>query len=264
MSGVRRCAVRRTKIEYGTEPSQFGHLYLPRDGLDPATPARVVVLVHGGSWAVEYGSTIQTAVARTMAERGAVVWNIEYRRVGEPGGGWPNTGRDVLDAIRALDGPVRDALQEQDIDLRAIDFSSVGVVGHSAGGQLAVWAVGKLGARTASTTITTVVAQAAVLDTVSAADKESLRDLMGRPYSESPRRYEEASPMLAPVFDAHVVAITGDEDDLVPDIVSRRYVDDAIARGQSAELIVVPGEGHQAFVDPRTGCARQTIRVLGI
>ncbi|MBD0859941.1 alpha/beta hydrolase [Gordonia sp. zg691] len=259
MSAVPRCAVRRTKIEYGCEPSQFGHLYQPRDSLDEESPARIVVLIHGGSWSVEYGSTIQTAVARMLAERGAVVWNIEYRRVGEAGGGWPNTGRDVVDAIRALDGPVREALPA-----RGVDFSSTAVVGHSAGGQLAVWAVGKLGARTESTTITTVVAQAAVLDTVGAANSESLQRFIGRPYSEAPRAYQDASPMLAPVFDAHVVAIHGDDDDLIPVESSRRYVDDAVSRGQSAELIVVPGEGHQAFVDLRSGCVRQTVRVLGI
>lgn len=258
-NAAQRSPVRRIKIEYGEAPSQFGHIYLPREGLDEAAPARVVVLIHGGSWEVEYGCTIQTAIARTLAERAAVVWNIEYRRVGEEGGGWPNTGRDVLDALRALDGPVRDALPPG-----VADFSSVAVVGHSAGGQLAVWAVGRLGARTGSTTFTTVIAQAAVLDTVAVADKQSLRALMGRPYSEAPRRYEEASPMLAPVFDAHVVAIHGDADDMVPLEVSRRYVDDAVARGQSAELVIVPGEGHQDFVEPDSASARLTLRALGL
>ncbi|WP_238419922.1 S9 family peptidase [Gordonia sp. 'Campus'] len=258
MSGVRRASVRRTKIEYGSAPSQFGHLYLPARP-DTSSPTRLVVLVHGGSWSVEFGSTTQTAIARMLAERGAAVWNVEYRRVGEDGGGWPNTGRDVIDALRAIDGPVRDALPAD-----AVDLSSTAVVGHSAGGQLAVWAVGHLGARTATATITTVVAQAAVLDTVEAADRESVQAYMGRPYRESPRRYREASPMLAPVFDAHVVAIHGDADDLIPLEVSRRYVDDAAGRGQSAELVVVPGEGHDAFVDPRSACTRQTVRVLGV
>ncbi|WP_078112964.1 S9 family peptidase [Gordonia sp. IITR100] len=259
MSVVGRRSVRRTKIEYGSAPSQFGHLYVPSEGLDAATPARLVVLVHGGSWSVEFGSTTQTAIARMLAERGAAVWNIEYRRVGEEGGGWPNTGRDVIDALGALDGPIRDLLPPD-----AVDFASTAVVGHSAGGQLAVWAVGQLGARTATATITTVIAQAAVLDTVGAADRESVRAFMGRPFSESPRRYSDASPLLAPVVDAHVVAIHGDADDLIPVESSRRYVDAAIARGQSAELIVVPGEGHDAFVDPRSVGTRQTIRVLGI
>ncbi len=259
MSVVGRRPVRRTKVEYGSAPSQFGHLYVPSEGLGAAAPARLVVLVHGGSWSVEFGSTTQTAIARMLAERGAAVWNIEYRRVGEEGGGWPNTGRDVLDALGALDGPVRDLLPSD-----AVDFASTAVVGHSAGGQLAVWAVGQLGSRTATATITTVIAQAAVLDTVGAADRESVRAFMGRPFSDSPRRYSDASPLLAPVVDAHVVAIHGDADDLIPVESSRRYVDAAIARGQSAELIVVPGEGHDAFVDPRSVGTRQTIRVLGI
>ena len=92
----------------------------------------------------------------------------------------------------------------------------------------------------------------------------SARTISCAAFSESPRRYSDASPLLAPVVDAHVVAIHGDADDLIPVESSRRYVDAAIARGQSAELIVVPGEGHDAFVDPRSVGTRQTIRVLGI
>ena len=130
----------RTRIEYGPEPQQFGHFYAPEGAGDGPVP--VVMVIHGGYWSGQYHLNLGTSFAVELARSGVAVWNIEYRRVGESGGGWPNTGRDVVDAIRALDGPVRDALQEQDVDLRAIDFSSVGVVGHSAGGQLAVWAVG--------------------------------------------------------------------------------------------------------------------------
>ena len=100
MSVVGRRPVRRTKVEYGSAPSQFGHLYVPSEGLGAAAPARLVVLVHGGSWSVEFGSTTQTAIARMLAERGAAVWNIEYRRIGN-GGGWPETLLDVAAAVGA-------------------------------------------------------------------------------------------------------------------------------------------------------------------
>lgn len=261
---MKRCAVHRTKIAYGTEPSQFGHLYHVADPADRPGRMRPVVLVHGGYWTTEFGLTIESAIARQYAERGALVWNVEYRRVGETGGGWPSSGTDVRSAVEALDGVVPDAL---DADLRAcVDWTDVAVVGHSAGGQLAIWTVAQLGAKTSSTVITTVVAQASALDLVGAgrAARPSVEGLMGAPYAEAPERYRQASPIEQDPFDAHVVAIHGTLDTAIPVDVSRHYVDTVSARGQSAELIVVPDEGHDAFVDPRSVCNRQTLRVLGI
>ncbi|WP_158615250.1 alpha/beta hydrolase [Acidipila sp. EB88] len=61
-------------------------------------------------------------------------WNIEYRRAGSPGGGWPNT---YLDLAKAVDYLRKIAAKDK------LDLSRVFVVGHSSGGQLALW----LGAR---------------------------------------------------------------------------------------------------------------------
>lgn len=259
---MKKCAAHRIKVEYGSAPSQFGHVYHPTTGLDPAAPIPLVVLIHGGYWTTEFGLTIETAIARQLTERGAVVWNVEYRRVGEPGGGWPNTGRDVVAALRALDGPVRDALPA-DIDAR-LDRTSVSVVGHSAGGQLAVWSVAQVSARTETCAIRTVIAQSAALDLEAGADRPSIRNLLGRPVDEIGHRYAEASPVRQKPFDAHVIALHAADDTAIPVESSRRYVDVVTAQGQSAELIVVPGEGHDAFVDPRSACSRRTIRLLGI
>jgi acetyl esterase/lipase len=249
-------------VEYGTAPSQFGHVYLPADGVGPEDTVRPVVLIHGGYWSTEFALTIETAIARLIAERGCLVWNIEYRRVGEEGGGWPGTGRDVLAALRALDGPVRDVVPPE-IGSR-VDWDAVAVVGHSAGGQLAVWAVAQLGARTAGTTITQVIAQSAALDLEAGANRPSIRGLMGRPVDEIPHRYREASPLCQEPFEAHVVALHGELDSAIPVESSRRYVQTVTAAGQSAELVVVPGEGHDAFVDPHSVSTRQTIRLLGV
>ncbi|MGV9710354.1 alpha/beta hydrolase family protein [Gordonia sp. NPDC003424] len=259
---VKRCPAHRIKVEYGSEPSQFGHIYHPTDGLGPDGAIPLVVLIHGGYWTTEFALTIQTAIARQLTERGAVVWNVEYRRVGEPGGGWPGTGRDVVAALRALDGPVVDALPT-DIAAR-LDRNSVAVVGHSAGGQLAVWSVAQLGARTGTCTIRTVIAQSAALDLEAGADRPSIRNLLGRPVDEIPHRYSEASPIRQEPFDAHVIALHAENDTAIPVESSRRYVERVSAQGQSAELIVVPGEGHDAFVDPRSACARRTVRLLGV
>ncbi|GAC69385.1 alpha/beta hydrolase family protein [Gordonia soli] len=262
--------VHRVKVHYGSAPSQFGHVYHPVDdegGSDPTGGGETVpliVLVHGGYWTTEFALTIETAIARLLAARGCVVWNIEYRRVGEPGGGWPSTGRDVVAAIRALDGPVPDALPSPIAERLA--RRSVVVIGHSAGGQLAVWATARLGARTDTCTITTVVAQSAPLDLADpdAGDRPSLVGLLGGRRADVPDRYRDASPAHQPAFPARVVAVHAGEDRAVPVEASRRFVRAAAARGQDAELLVVPGEGHDAFVDPHSQCTRQTIRLLGV
>ncbi|MGC4932821.1 alpha/beta hydrolase family protein [Gordonia sp. DT30] len=254
----------RTTIAYGEANSQFGHLYHAAAEADLPATVRPVVLIHGGYWTTEFSLTIESAIARQYAERGALVWNVEYRRIGEDGGGWPNTGRDVIAAIRALDGAVPNACDRAVAE--RVDWNSVAVVGHSAGGQLAVWATAQLDARTANTRITTVVAQSAALDleTAGQAGRPSVQALMGRPHAQAPERYRAASPIEQGPFDAHVVVIHGDRDAAIPVQSSRHYVEVVAARGQSAELIVVGDEGHDAFVDPRSVCNRQTIRALGL
>ena len=185
----------------------------------------MVVLIHGGFFSTRFALTIETAIARLLAQRGAAVWNIEYRRVEEAGGGWPGTGGDSIAALRALDDVVPAALPA---DLAGrLDVDDVAVVGHSAGGLLAVWASAALSGRTRRTRITRVVAQSAVLDLTDprARNRPTPRNLMGRHYDEIPERYAQASPILAPVFDARVVAIHAGDDAAVPVESSRRYVE---------------------------------------
>lgn len=251
--------VKRRRVAYGQQPSQFGHLYLP--GAAGSGPVPLVVLVHGGSWSTEFALTINTAVARDLAMRGAAVWNVEYRRR-EEGGGWPQTGRDALAALRALDGPVAAELAAAGV---AVNRHDVAVVGHSAGGQLATWAVARLGARTPDHRITTVVPQSAVLDLTvpEVRDKESVAGLMGVPYAVAPDRYREASPAQAPVTDATVAIVHTLDDQAVPPALSRHYAEVMRERGQAVTLTEVPGD-HAAFVDPRSPAHRQTLRLLGL
>jgi acetyl esterase/lipase len=112
---------------YGGDRSQVADLHLPRG----PGPHPVVVLVHGGSWGRRYGRIVMRGLAGDLLRGGWAVWNIEYRRIGN-GGGWPETFEDVaaaIDLLAAINAP--------------IDLDRVSLVGHSAGGHLALWAASR-------------------------------------------------------------------------------------------------------------------------
>lgn len=114
------------RIAYGDGPEQFGELRLPAS----TGPHPVVVLIHGGCWLSDFDYRYMTHLGDALATQGYASWTIEYRRLGASGGGWPQTFTDVGLALDAL----RDIAATQPLDLGRIV-----TVGHSAGGQLALW-----------------------------------------------------------------------------------------------------------------------------
>src|SRR5579872_3790642 len=114
------------RLAYGTEKLHFGELHLPATaGLHP-----VAIVIHGGFWHIPYDYTLMTGLADDLAARGIAAWNIEYRRIGDPNGGWPNT---LLDVASAADF-VRVIAERYQLDLQRVV-----PIGHSAGGHLALW-----------------------------------------------------------------------------------------------------------------------------
>jgi len=112
---------------YGNAPSQYAELFLPPG----QGPFPVAVLVHGGCWTKEFGGITQLRnLAGALAARGIASWNVEYRRVDEPGGGYPGTYQDMTGALDTLAAQAK----SQPLDLRRLV-----AVGHSAGGQLVQW-----------------------------------------------------------------------------------------------------------------------------
>ena len=114
---------------YGQAPSQYAELWLPaRTGGDAA----IVAFIHGGCWLSEYSIEHSHALATALTQSDYAVWNIEYRRVGNPGGGWPGSLEDIRAALALLSS----------LKPPGVDLDTLVLVGHSAGGHLALLAAG--------------------------------------------------------------------------------------------------------------------------
>src|SRR5213080_1703337 len=118
-------SIKPVRLAYGPEHLQFGDLYLPNQ---PGSHS-IVILIHGGYWRARYGLDLMNELAGDLAKRGYAAWNIEYRRIGNPGGGWPGTFQDV--AVGA--GHLRVIAPQYNLDL-----GRVAAIGHSAGGPAGV------------------------------------------------------------------------------------------------------------------------------
>ena len=199
---------RLLSLSYGDDLLQIGDLRVPPGG----GPYPVVVLIHGGFWRSGFDKSLMALLAEDATVRGAATWNVEYRSVGDLGGGYPGT---LLDIARAIDHLAQ-------ID-ESLDLDDVTVIGHSAGGHLALWA-GSRGLLApddpgAGPVVEphTVVAQAAVVDLYKAAEMNlgfsAVEALLGGEPDEVPEHYRVAQPVL----DAQrVVAVHGRNDQVVP------------------------------------------------
>ena len=119
------------RVHYGKDSSQYGELRLPKG----KGPHPVVVLIHGGCFKAAYATPRDLApMGDALKVDGIATWNIEYRRLGQPGGGWPGTYLDAghaVDELRGLAGR------------HSLDLGRVVLLGHSAGGHLAMWAAAR-------------------------------------------------------------------------------------------------------------------------
>jgi acetyl esterase/lipase len=240
---IARSLLRRspTHHRYGAQPHQVCDLHLPSG----SGPHPVAVVLHGGYWQPPYTKLIMRPLCQDLARRGYVAWNVEYRRLGRDGGGWPMTFEDVAAAIDLL----------ATLDDVALDLGRVTLVGHSAGGQLALWAAGRdelqAGAPGAAPRVVAerVLALAAVCD-IARAGKVAVALLGGTP-AEVPDRWAQADPMRRIPLDIPVCLVHGAGDETVSVQRSRDYAAAAQAAGAPVTLIEAPGE-HRSPIDPTT------------
>jgi acetyl esterase/lipase len=241
------------RVSYGEDSSQFGELRLPAG----SGPHPVVVLIHGGCFKAAYATTRDLApMGDVLKDGGIATWNVEYRRLGQSGGGWPGT---YLDIGRAVDH-LRALAREYPLDL-----SRVVVVGHSAGGHLAMWAAARSRLPAASPLYATdplpvrgVIDLAGPVDmTANIPGYEALcRDsvvtsLLGGTPATVPERYAQASPIKLLPLGVPQVLILGAHEDFVPLPLAEAYAQAAAEAGDSVRLLVIPGVGHFETASPR-------------
>jgi len=218
-------------VAYGDHPEQVAEIW-------PAEPeAPLVVVVHGGFWKQEHDRSHCRGLALALSSTGVTTVLLEYRRVGG-GGGWPTTFDDVRIGLRRI-------VQHHPRASRRI------VVGHSAGGHLALWAA----ATEPLPVVDAVIGLAPVADLSEMArwfersgeDDNPVVALMGGAPEDRPDRYDLADPVRLPRPEARVRLLHGASDSVVPLDLSSRY-----AATHPGVMLSELGCGHFELIDPRS------------
>lgn len=226
------------RLPYGGDRNQFGDLRFPRSG----GPFPVVMMIHGGYWRAKYGLLPAGNLCAALTAKGLATWNVEYRRVGDPGGGWPGTFQDIGAAFRYI---------SQFAKRYNLDASRIVVMGHSAGGQLAIC----LAAHQPS--VKHVVSLAGVLDLQAAYEQhlsdDAVVEFLGGTPKQVTDHYRDADPMELSIPKATAQwIIHGLADDVVPPNFSREYVQKKRAKGEDVHLLEIAEAGHFELIDPRS------------
>lgn len=233
------------RIAYGAAPSQFVEVFRPAG----QGPFPVVVLIHGGCWTAAFGGIRQMHnVAGALQKQGIAVWNVEYRRVDEAGGGYPGTYQDVNAALKTLE-TVADKYQ--------LDVSRIAAMGHSAGGQLVQWLAGRARIPKSSPlvpddklSIRNIISLGGLADL--RAEKQLIRsrcgrdtaELAGLPSSTRPDVFADTNAADLLPNGSTTYLINGEYDQISPLRVASDYAERARRAGDAAETLVLPGAGH--------------------
>jgi acetyl esterase/lipase len=215
------------RIPYGDHASQFVDFRRPHS----RGPHPLVVMIHGGFWRQRRSLTYAGHLCIALGEAGFATANIEYRRTGEQGGGWPGTFADVNSAIRLARA-------------RAAEFGGdperTILLGHSAGGHLALLAAAELPDLLGAISLAGVVNLRRAWELRLGDDV--VTEFMGGTPSVIPDAYRAADPLNhAPA--CPVVLIHGTADDIVPHELSRDFP-------EPKRYVELPGADHFALIDP--------------
>lgn len=226
------------RIVYGTDEFQFGELYLSAG----TGPHPVAIVIHGGYWRARYDLRHIGHFCLGLAKSGIAAWSLEYRRLGNAGGGFPGTFDDIRAGAMQLEKFAKE---------RALDMKRVVATGHSAGGHLVLWL-----AKRRVAPLKAVVPLAPVADLRRAWElrlsNNVVEEFLGGSPAAVPEQYRTTSPMEMTPLGVNQRVIHGDRDDVVPVSMSREYVAVARKSGDDATLTEPEGAGHFELIDPRS------------
>jgi len=243
------------RLTYGSDPNQFIDMRLP---VAKAKAHPLLINIHGGFWRAQYGLEHAGHLCAALTAHQFVTANLEYRRVGNPGGAWPGTFEDIRSAYKFL---------IQNAQKHNVDPEKVVVMGHSAGAQLAL----ALAAHEPS--VTRIVSLAGVVDLNAAyqlhLSNDAVVEFLGGTPAQVPDHYREADPMQLSIPRARQWLVHGSADDTVPPQFSRDYVAEKNARHpkrkESAYLREIAGADHYDLIDPHSSAwpvVQKTVREL--
>lgn len=246
------------RVQYGADASQFGDLWLP--AIAPGAKAPVVVFLHGGWWRAEFGLDYGSHLCAALKREGIACWSLEYRRLGQPGGGWPGTFEDVAFGygfLRVLAG------------MYPLDLGRVVVAGHSAGGHLAFWLAGRphlpesgpLQPPGKMLAMGGVVGLAAVVDlrmTIDLAEgrfataRHQVVDFMQATPAQAPERYRAGNPGELLPLNVPQVLVQGSVDGQIPPQLPVRWTARGHRIGETVEFQQIADADHFDVVDPES------------
>jgi acetyl esterase/lipase len=248
------------RISYGEDALQFGDLRLP----DGDGPHPVVVVIHGGCWRSQYNLEHISSFCAALTRAGLATWSLEYRRVGDPGGGWPGTFEDVAlgtDTLRTL------------AESYPLELDRVAAVGHSAGGHLVLWLAARSRLPAGSPLYSAnplplrgVVSLAGIPDLERAHREEICGDmvsrLLGGAPTDVPDRYRQGSPIEQLPLGIPLRLVHGALDTVVPPGESRRFESRATEKGDDVQLIVRDEAAHYEPIAPQTEAWKKVRDIL--
>ncbi|MFD7504216.1 alpha/beta hydrolase [Streptomyces sp. NPDC059850] len=251
---------------YGEHPDQVVDFHLPRD---PAGPAPLVILFHGGAWRAPYDRQHVAPLAACLAERGFAVALAEYRRGPAPGGvggsaasglagRWPETFDDIAAVVDRVPGLVRE------LGLGGVDAGRVVLAGHSAGGHAALWAAARHrlppGSRWRLPTappVCGVVALAPIADLAAARALRVCSDAVDQLLGDRiAARLPLADPAALLPTGVPTVLVQGGTDVDVPPQVADSFAAAGAVAGQPPRVVRIAAVGHFPLIDPATAAAR--------
>ncbi len=236
------------KLPYATGALQYGELRIPAG----KGPHPVAMIVHGGFWKAQYTVAHSGHMCAALTRAGIATWSIEYRRVGDPGGGWPGTFEDVTNGFRFL---------PQLAPKYNLNLKTITAIGHSAGGQLVLCLAAH------QLKLHRVISLAGVVDMRMAWALQlgggAVDSFLGGPPERVPDHYKEANPAetkISPAVKQHL--IHGELDDIVPPAMSRAYRDHKHREKEDVTLLEIPAAGHFELIDPRSSAWPQVEKTV--